>query len=82
MTVDLQGSDLHLAINTPPQVRVHGKLQRLDMLYMTRVQKERFDDVSLYERVKKPPAGACRRGARKKKPTNFCGRNSFAGRDK
>src|SRR6202022_4118973 len=35
MTVDLQGSDLHLATNTPPQVRVHGKLQRLEMPYLT-----------------------------------------------
>src|ERR687895_1419684 len=35
MTVDLHGSDLHLSINTPPQVRVHGKLQRLDMPDMT-----------------------------------------------
>lgn len=29
LTVDLQGSDLHLATDTPPQVRVHGELQRL-----------------------------------------------------
>jgi twitching motility protein PilT len=57
MTVDLQGSDLHLAINTPPQVRVHGKLQRLDMpdltptetkqlaySVMTDTQKKRFEE--------------------------------------
>jgi twitching motility protein PilT len=57
MTVDLQGSDLHLATNTPPQVRVHGKLQRLDMpdltptdtkqlaySVMTDVQKKRFEE--------------------------------------
>jgi twitching motility protein PilT len=30
-TVEKDGSDLHLATNTPPQVRVHGKLQRLDL---------------------------------------------------
>jgi hypothetical protein len=30
-TVDLDGSDLHLATNSPPQVRVHGKLQRLEL---------------------------------------------------
>ena len=30
-TVDLQGSDLHLTTATPPQVRVDGKLQRLDL---------------------------------------------------
>jgi len=29
-TVELQGSDLHLTISTPPQVRVHGHLQRLE----------------------------------------------------
>ena len=57
MTVDLQGSDLHLAINTPPQVRVHGKLQRLDLpdltptetkqlaySVMTDTQKKRFEE--------------------------------------
>ena len=30
-TVDMGGSDLHIATNTPPQVRVNGKLQRLEM---------------------------------------------------
>src|SRR4029077_15465588 len=57
MTVDLAGSDLHLATNTPPQVRVHGKLQRLDMpdltaagtkalaySVMTDLQKKRFEE--------------------------------------
>src|ERR671919_1268382 len=57
LTVELQGSDLHLAINTPPQVRVHGKLQRLDMpdltptetkqlaySVMTDTQKKRFEE--------------------------------------
>jgi twitching motility protein PilT len=57
MTVDLQGSDLHLATNTPPQVRVHGKLMRLDMpdltptetkglaySVMTDAQKKRFEE--------------------------------------
>src|SRR6188508_1761505 len=34
-TVDLNGSDLHLTIATPPQVRVHGKLQRLEGANMT-----------------------------------------------
>ena len=29
-TVELEGSDLHITINTPPQVRVHGHLQRLE----------------------------------------------------
>jgi twitching motility protein PilT len=57
MTVDLQGSDLHLATNTPPQVRVHGKLTRLDLpdltptetkslaySVMTDAQKKRFEE--------------------------------------
>jgi len=56
-TVDLQGSDLHLAINTPPQIRVHGKLQRLGLpdltpsetkqlaySVMTDAQKKRFEE--------------------------------------
>jgi twitching motility protein PilT len=29
MLVEMEGSDLHIATNTPPQVRVHGELQRL-----------------------------------------------------
>src|SRR2546422_9949346 len=29
-TVEMDGSDLHLTTNTPPQVRVHGHLQRLE----------------------------------------------------
>ncbi len=56
-TVDLGGSDLHLATNTPPQIRVHGKLQRLDLppltptdtkqlaySVMTDAQKKRFEE--------------------------------------
>jgi twitching motility protein PilT len=56
-TVDLDGSDLHLAIDTPPQVRVHGKLQRLalpdltpaetkQLAYsvLTDAQKKRFEE--------------------------------------
>src|SRR5437868_8949249 len=56
-TVELQGSDLHLTTNTPPQVRVHGKLQRLEMpdltptdtkqlaySVMTDAQKKRFEE--------------------------------------
>ena len=34
-TVELQGSDLHITISTPPQVRVHGHLQRLEGADMT-----------------------------------------------
>ena len=33
--VDLEGSDLHVATATPPQVRVHGRLQRLPLPEMT-----------------------------------------------
>src|SRR5499433_510228 len=33
--VDLQGSDLHIATQTPPQVRVHGHLQRLPLPELT-----------------------------------------------
>jgi twitching motility protein PilT len=35
MTVELDGSDLHIATDTPPQVRVHGELQRLQLPPMT-----------------------------------------------
>ena len=34
-TVELEGSDLHITISTPPQVRVHGHLQRLEGTDMT-----------------------------------------------
>jgi twitching motility protein PilT len=57
MTVQLDGSDLHLSINTPPQVRVHGDLRRLDfpelspadtkaLAYsvLTDAQKKRFEE--------------------------------------
>src|ERR1700716_3520811 len=33
--VELEGSDLHIATNTPPQVRVHGHLQRLQLPELT-----------------------------------------------
>jgi twitching motility protein PilT len=33
--VEMQGSDLHLTTATPPQVRVHGELERLDGLSLT-----------------------------------------------
>jgi twitching motility protein PilT len=34
-TVEMDGSDLHLSTNTPPQVRVHGHLQRLPLPELT-----------------------------------------------
>ena len=56
-TVDLGGSDLHLTTATPPQVRVHGKLERLllpelspsdtkQLAYsvLTDAQKKRFEE--------------------------------------
>ena len=56
-TVDIEGSDLHLSINTPPQVRVHGELRRLEfpdlspsdtkaLAYsvLTDAQKKRFEE--------------------------------------
>ena len=57
MTVELDGSDLHIATETPPQVRVHGELQRLQLPQMaaaetkqlvysvlTDAQKKRFEE--------------------------------------
>src|SRR5262245_52414037 len=57
MTVDLNGSDRHIAIDTPPQVRVHGELQRMQLPPMvasdtkqlvysvlTDSQKKRFEE--------------------------------------
>src|SRR6187401_2049723 len=34
-TMELGGSDLHLTTNSPPQVRVHGELQRLPLPELT-----------------------------------------------
>src|SRR3989441_2586238 len=58
-TVELDASDLHLTTNTPPQVRVHGHLQRLEgadltpaetkqLAYsvLTDAQKKRFEEHS------------------------------------
>jgi twitching motility protein PilT len=55
--VGMEGSDLHIATNTPPQVRVHGELQRLalpdltpsetkQLVYsvLTDAQKKRFEE--------------------------------------
>jgi twitching motility protein PilT len=55
--VELAGSDLHLSIGTPPQVRVHGELRRLEfpdlapsdtkaLAYsvLTDAQKKRFEE--------------------------------------
>ncbi len=56
--VDMGGSDLHVTINTPPRVRVHGELKPLDgvdpmgpaetkqLVYsvLTDAQKHRFEE--------------------------------------
>src|SRR6202171_5097346 len=55
--LDLSGSDLHITTNSPPQVRVHGHLQPLDMppltpsetkqlaySVLTDAQKHRFEE--------------------------------------
>jgi len=55
--VEREGSDLHIATNSPPQIRVHGHLQRLDLpdlqpadtkqlVYsvLTDAQKKRFEE--------------------------------------
>ena len=57
--VELEGSDLHIATATPPQVRVHGHLQRLplpdlgpaetkQLVYsvLTDSQKKRYEETS------------------------------------
>jgi len=41
-TVDLDGSDLHITTNTPPQVRVHGKLRRLDLPVLTAAETKQL----------------------------------------
>jgi twitching motility protein PilT len=56
-TMTLSGSDLHLTAGSPPQVRVHGKLQRLELpnltpadtkqlaySVLTDAQKKRFEE--------------------------------------
>src|SRR4030095_15023165 len=55
--VSLEGSDLHLTVKTPPQIRIHGHLQRLDLpelmpsdtksleySVVTDAQKKRFEE--------------------------------------
>src|SRR3954454_15062263 len=60
--LDMQGSDLHITTNSPPQVRVHGHLQPLDMppltpgetkqlaySVLTDAQKHRFEESMLID---------------------------------
>ena len=57
--VENEGSDLHIATNTPPQIRVHGHLRRVDgadlqpadtkqLVYsvLTDAQKKRFEETN------------------------------------
>jgi twitching motility protein PilT len=57
--VAMEGSDLHITTNTPPQIRVHGHLTRLDLpeltpsdtkqiaySVLTDAQKKRFEETS------------------------------------
>ena len=57
-TIELGGSDLHLRVDSPPQIRIHGKLQPLEgsatlnaedtrqlaYSYLTDEQAKRFDE--------------------------------------
>src|SRR3989442_6535033 len=40
--VDMKGSDLHLGTNTPPRIRVSGKLLPLDHLLLTRADTKKL----------------------------------------
>ena len=55
--IDVDGSDLHITTRTPPQIRVHGRLERLDLeeltsadtkelayTVLTDAQKKRFEE--------------------------------------
>ena len=45
-TIELGGSDLHLRVDSPPQVRIHGKLQPLDGYEVLDTEKARALAVS------------------------------------
>jgi twitching motility protein PilT len=40
--VDIGGSDLHIATSTPPQIRVNGKLQRLQLAELTAAETKQL----------------------------------------
>jgi twitching motility protein PilT len=52
-TVDLNGSDLHLTTATPPQVRVYGKLQRLEQPELTAAETKQLAYSVLTDQQKK-----------------------------
>ena len=51
--VQMQGSDLHITTNTPPQVRVHGKLQRLEGTELTPAETKQLSYSVLTDAQKK-----------------------------
>ena len=51
--VELQGSDLHLATRTPPQIRVHGHLQRIDASDLTPAETKQLAYSALTDAQKK-----------------------------
>src|SRR3954452_18761491 len=40
--LEMSGSDLHITTNSPPQVRVHGHLQPLDMPVLTPAESKQL----------------------------------------
>jgi len=51
--VTMQGSDLHITTNTPPTVRVHGKLTRLDQPVLTPAETKQLSYSVLTDAQKK-----------------------------
>ena len=50
--VEMQGSDLHLTTNTPPQVRVHGCLRRLPLSDLTPADSKQLASGSVNGQIK------------------------------
>src|SRR5215211_5244924 len=51
--VDLEGSDLHITTDTPPQVRVHGHLERLEGVDLTAAETKQLSYSVLTDAQKK-----------------------------
>src|SRR5215207_6943044 len=51
--VDLEGSDLHITTQTPPQIRVHGHLQRVEGPEMTPAETKQLTYSVLTDAQKK-----------------------------
>src|SRR5687768_18453935 len=51
--VEKSGSDLHITINTPPQVRVHGHLERLEGTDLTAAETKQLSYSVLTDSQKK-----------------------------